>query len=171
MSEGQNLFVPLFTLIGIFLGWLLSFLTEFLKNILEKQKNNEVLKREKIEKAVILLYKLENQHFELYLNILNTIHNNNEIKLKPTEEYYFELKAVIYLYLPKLITEFTAVEKNVQANAGFLLPSKSSKLLENKKKAEKEVMEVFDSLHSSIDIMMSKLFVYMNKLIKEKPKS
>ena len=101
MIANSELMLPIFTLIGIFLGWFLSFVTDLLKLKFDKEKNKRLLLIEKIEKAVSLLFQVQKQQFELQLKLLNKVINNQEIILENTEAFMFELKSLVYLYLPE----------------------------------------------------------------------
>lgn len=166
MSNKNILIIPIFTLIGTFLGWFLSFCTEYFKLKKENKKSKIEMLKVKIEKVVFLLYKVKKQNFELEVKLLNKLINNQDIDLTGTEEYFYELKSLIYLYLPDYISDFIIIENNIQGMAKFILPSQAGTFLHDKERAKNSIIEQYGSIEYAINQLMDKLFINMNKLIK-----
>lgn len=139
-------------------------MSEYIKIIIDKNNIGLLLKKEKVEKSVTLLYKIQKQQFDLHLQILNKIINKGDIKLSNTEDYFFELKSTIYLHLQKFVTNFDVLEKSIQGNVKLLLPSFVYEIQKNQEIAKKQAIEQYEIINDSSISFMNQLIDYMRQL-------
>ena len=160
----SSIIVPVFTLIGITLGWLLSFLTELYKTKTVVKRTKEDIKRDKLQETAMLLNKIEKEYFKLFSEIVNKTMYKKEFIIAENEDYNFLLRLSINFHLPELSSEYDKLVDIIQPYMKTVLFVIGNQNFDDPKEINGKAYLEYLKIESQIEKMIVILFDKMKLL-------